>query len=383
MTGVDATGLGKAIEPYLDLFRKNAKTGREQRFVPDESVEALRAAGVFRALIPKARGGLGVSPQEWLRTLMAIAECDMSTAWIAGIISVHPFQIAIMDERAHQDVFGQGLDARISSSYNPVGARAEVVDGGLMLHGRWGWSSGSRYCEWVLLGSIVGDERTIRTCLVPRKDYEIEDTWHVMGLQGTGSNDIVIEKPVFVPEHRIHKQMDGYNCVNAQREPMYSLPWAQIFAATVATPAIGAAKNALRLFSEKIGGSSTDPTKLIGDPDVTRRIAEAKALILEAETVLLTNFSAMMATLERGEAIPLLERARCRYQTGMIVTKMIQAVDMLFEVAGGRSVFLGAEIQDIWHDIHIARAHVANNPVPLSRNYGNMLIGGDNRDFFL
>lgn len=377
------TNIEQAIEPHLDIFRKNAKAGREQRYVPYGSVEALRESGLLRALMPKRDGGLGVTPQDWLRALIAIAECDMSTGWIAGIISVHPFQIALMDKRAHQDVFGQSLDVRISSSYNPMGARTELVEGGLMLHGRWGWSSGSRYCDWVLLGSIVGKEQTIRTCLVPRTDYKIEDTWQVMGLQGTGSNDIVIEKPVFVPEYRIHKQIDGYHCLNRQEERVYSLPWAQIFAATVAAPSIGAAKHALRVFCEKISSSSTDPTKLIGDPDISRRIAEAKALILETEASLIGNFESMMATLNRGEEIPLLERARCRYQTGTVVTKMMHAVDLLFEVAGGRSVFLGAEIQDIWHDIHISRAHVANNPVPLARNYGNMLVGADNRDFFL
>ena len=62
---------------------------------------------------------------------------------------------------------------------------------------------------------------------------------------------------------------------------------------------------------------------------------------------------------------------------------MMKAIDLLFDVAGGRSVFLGAEIQNIWHDVHIARAHVANNPVPLARNYGNMVLGGENADFFL
>ena len=91
----------------------------------------------------------------------------------------------------------------------------------------------------------------------------------------------------------------------------------------------------------------------------------------------------MAAVAERGEEIPLVERARCRYFTGSIVSKMITAVDLLFDAAGGRSVFSGAEIQNIWHDIHITRAHVANNPVPLARNYGNMLLGGETRDYFM
>lgn len=371
------------IDPYLERIAANSRAGRDDRNVPADSVDALRDSGLFRSFVPKNLGGLGVTPQEWLRTLIKVAEHDMSTAWIAGIISVHPYQIALMDERAQKEVYGENSDTAVSSSYNPFGARTRVVEGGVMLHGRWGWSSGSAYCDWVLLGAIVEGEQLLQTLLVPRKDYVIEDTWRTMGLQGTGSNDIVIEEPVFVPSYRIHKQMDGYNCVNDQPERFYNLPWAQIFAATVAAPTIGAARHALKLFLSKIKTSSTDPTKMMSDPDILRRVAEATALIDDAEATLLRNFDAMMTLIENGNKIPLSDRAKYRYQTGMIVTRMMNAVDMIFDVAGGRSVFLGADIQDIWHDIHIARAHVANNPVPLARNYGNMLLGGDNQDFFI
>ena len=371
------------LEPYLELIAKNGPTGRKERNIPADTVAALEKSGIFRALVPKEMGGLGATPQQWFRALITLAEQDMSTAWISGVISVHPFQIALMDERAQQETFGNNPNTRISSSYNPFGARTEVVEGGIMLHGRWGWSSGSMHCDWVLLGAIVEGQQLLQTCLVPRKDYVIEDTWHSMGLQGTGSNDIVIEKPVFVPNHRIHRQTDGYNCVNKQSEPKYSLPWAQVFAATVAAPAIGAVRHAIRLFSSKIQSSSTDPTKLQGDPDILRRVAEANTLVNQAEAELLQKFDCMMSVVDRGKKIPLTDRARYRYETGTIVVRMMKAIDLLFDVAGGRSVFEGAEIQDIWHDVHVARAHVANNPVPLARNYGNILLGGKNADYFI
>lgn len=371
------------IDPALDVVSHNAARARADRKVPAASVEALRQTGIFRAFIPPRLGGIGATPQQWLRSLIKLAECDMSTAWIGGIISVHAFQIALMDRETQDEVYGANIDARVSSSYNPVGARTEVVDGGVMLHGRWGWSSGSDHCEWALLGAIVEGRPLLQTMLVPRGDYVIEDTWHVMGLQGTGSNDIVIERPVFVPERRIHAQMDGYNSLNDQPEPIYDLPWAQIFAATVAAPSIGAARHGLRLFIEKAGGSSTDPTKLTGDPDIVRRAAEAKTLIDRAEQNLFANFDMMTDHLAAGKRIPLIERARCRHDTGTIATRMMQAIDLLFDVGGGRSVFNGHALQDIWHDIHITRAHVANNPVPLARNYGNMVLGGENADFFI
>ena len=78
------------------------------------------------------------------------------------------------------------------------------LDGGYRIRGRWSFSSGCAHCPWVLLGGIavrdgVPDHVTF---LVPDSDYEIDDVWHVAGLAGTGSNDIVIED-AFVPARRI------------------------------------------------------------------------------------------------------------------------------------------------------------------------------------
>ncbi len=364
------------------LIAERAAEGRARRQVSDEVVQALKDAGFMRAVLPKRWGGLEATPQEFFAALLKVAEQDMSSAWIAGIIAVHAYQLALMDDQAQADVYADDADTLISSSYNPVGGRAESCDGGFRLSGRWGWSSGSAHCSWVLLGAIVPGDG-YRTFLVPRQDYEIEDTWFVYGLQGTGSNDIVIDEPVFVPEHRTHRQMDGFNCVHGQANPMYSIPWAQVFIRVVSTPAIGAARHAVDLFVTNAAASSTDPTKLQGDPDITRRVAEGINDIDEVETIMFRNFDRMMERVNAGQAIPMIDRVRYRYQASMVIDRMGAVVDRLFEVAGGRSVFDGAGIQDIWRDIHIARAHVANNPTPFARNLGGMALGAENGDFFV
>lgn len=370
------------ISPYLDAIEARGLEGRTQRRVTDESVADLKASGFIRSVVPKKWGGLEVTPQEFFSTQIKIAERDMSTAWIGGIIAIHAFQLALMDEQAQEDVYGKDPDACVSSSYNPVGGKTEVTDDGILLSGRWGWSSGSDHCDWALLGAIVPGEG-YRTFLVPRSDYEIEDTWFSMGLQGTGSNDVVIDKPVLVPHYRTHKQMDGFNCVNDQENPMYSMPWAQTFVRVVSTPAIGAAKHALTLFKANVNTSSTDPTKMVGDPDVLRRIVQAEDLIDRAETIMLRNFDVMMDLVNDGQEVPMDDRLRYRYQASTVISDMVKAVDLLFDAAGGRSVFVGSEIQNIWHDIHIARSHVANNPVGFARNWGSVMLGGQNQDFFV
>lgn len=368
-----------------DLFRRNAPEARKIRKVPQENIDALQEAGFFLALQPRRWGGHEVDPQDFFRMHLAIAENCMSTAWASGIVAVHAFQLALMDERAQQDVWGDDIHTRVSSSYAPLGKVTEV-DGGFRLSGRWGWSSGSDHCTWVFLGAICPDGG-FRSFLVPRGDYEIVDTWHAMGLQGTGSNDIVVDD-VFVPDYRTHKAEDGFLGTNpgvtADSAPLYRLPWAQLFVRVVSTPAIGAARDALDLYRQLVvGKASGDLTKLAGDTAPQERIAAAITSIDEMEAILFRNFDRMMAQVSAGEEVPVLERIKYRYQASLVIERCMAVVDSLFSSAGGSSVFLGSEIQQRFLDIHTGRAHVANNPTSFARNLGSVLLGNESKDFFV
>ncbi|MCX2977518.1 acyl-CoA dehydrogenase family protein [Candidatus Marimicrobium litorale] len=380
--GAAMLGNVEALQPML---RANAARAREERRVPVENVQALQEAGFFLALQPAEWGGAEVDPQYFFRAQAAIAEACMSTAWACGIVSVHAFQLALMDRRAQQDVWGDDIHTRVSSSYAPMG-KVTPVEGGFQFSGRWGWSSGCDHCTWVLLGGILPDG-SYRTFLLPRSDYKIEDTWNSMGLQGTGSNDIVVDD-VFVPDYRTHKQSDGFEGTNPgvteDSATLYSMPWAQLFVRVVSTPAIGAARSALGQYTELVKGkASGDVTKLAQDTGTQMRIAKARNTIEEMSGVMYTNFDRMMDALREGEAIAIDDRILYRYQASLVIEKSIEVVDSLFSSAGGSSVFLGSEIQQRFLDIHTARAHVANNPTSFARNLGSIMLGADNGDFFV
>ena len=374
-----------AIYALQPLLRDNADQARAERRVPKANIDALQEAGFFLALQPKAWGGYELDPQDFFRMQMAIAEACMSTAWASGIVAVHAFQLALMDERAQQDVWGDDIHTRVSSSYAPLG-KVEPVEGGFRFSGRWGWSSGSEHCSWVLLGGICPDGG-YRSFLIPRADYEIVDTWQSMGLQGTGSQDIVVND-VFVPDYRTHKAEDGYLGTNpgitADSSPLYHLPWAQLFIRVVSTPAIGACKAALSLYQGLVlGKASGDVTKLAGDTGTQERIAEAVNAIDEMETIMFRNFDQMTLQVNAGDPVPVQDRIKYRYQASLVIEKSMTVVDSLFSSAGGSSVFLGSDIQQRFLDIHTARAHVANNPVSFARNLGATLLGVENADFFV
>ncbi len=366
-------------DEVLAQIESKSDEQRANRQMSAEVVQSLKDCGFYRMMLPKKWGGMECKPQEFFAEQIRIAEADMSTAWASGIIAVHAFQIALMSEEAQREVYADDPNTLVSSSYNPVGAVAESCDGGFMLSGRWGWSSGSGHCSWALLGGVIPGDG-YRTFLVPRTQYEIEDTWNVMGLQGTGSNDVVIAEPIFVPEHRTHKQMDGFNCVHEQENPIYDLSWAQTFVRVVNTAAIGALKKALKVFIESRTGASTDPTKLAGDVDTQVRIASVRNTISELESVMFRNFDLM----EAANWKPSIEdRVLYRYQASLVIEKAIEAIDTLFDVAGGRSVFNDHPLQNLWHDIHIARCHVANSPTGFARNLGSVTLGMDNADVFV
>jgi 3-hydroxy-9,10-secoandrosta-1,3,5(10)-triene-9,17-dione monooxygenase len=372
----------RSLEP---LLRANAARARSERRVPLENVQALQQAGFFLALQPACRGGHELDPQDFFRMQLELARHCMSTAWASGIVAVHAFQIALMDPRAQQEVWGDDIHARASSSYAPMG-KVEPVEGGFRFSGRWGWSSGCDHCTWALLGGILPDG-TYRTFLVPRSDYRIEDTWHAMGLQGTGSNDIVVED-AFVPDYRTHRQVDGFQGTNpgvtADSAALYRLPWAQLFIRVVSTPAIGAARHALELYTALVKGkASGDPTKLAQDTGTQTRIAAARNAIEEMTSVMLANFDAMLRTVRAGGTIALEDRILYRYQAALVIDKCIEVVDSLFSSAGGSSVFVGSPIQQCFLDIHTARAHVANNPTAFARNLGAVSLGAANTDYFV
>lgn len=381
----EGSAMLERVKSLQALLRSNAQRACNDRRVPEENIQALQKAGFFLALQPARWGGYELDPQDFFRMQLAIAECCMSTAWASGIVAVHAFQIALMDPMAQQDVWGDDIHTRVSSSYAPMG-KVEMVEGGFRFSGRWGWSSGCDHCSWALLGGILPDG-SYRTFLVPQHDYRIEDTWNSMGLRGTGSNDIVVEG-AFVPDYRTHKQTDGFEGTNPGVDQnsavLYHLPWAQIFIRVVSTPAIGAARDALSLYTRLVQGkASGDITKLAQDVSTQMRIAVARNSIEEMTRVLFSNFDDMMATLRRGQIISLEERILYRYQASLVIEKSIEVVDSLFSSAGGSSVFQGSDIQQRFLDIHTARAHVANNPASFARNLGAVSLGADNTDFFV
>jgi 3-hydroxy-9,10-secoandrosta-1,3,5(10)-triene-9,17-dione monooxygenase len=388
-TPAELVGRARALLPAL--AERAAQAEREQK-VPEQTIADLRQAGLFRVLQPKRYGGYEMDPQVFFDIQLALAEACMSTAWVYGVVAVHNWQLALFDDRAQHDVWGTDDSVLTSSTYMPV-AKVVPVDGGFEFSGRWGFSSGSEHCQWVLLGGLVppkeaGGPPEYRTFLLPRSDYRIEPNWDVLGLRGTGSHDIVVDG-CFVPEYRTHKSSDGFQCDSpgnaVNTAPLYRLPFAQIFVRAVSTASLGALQGAInqfRAYSAKLVSINTGQ-KTTEDSGAQMACAEAQAAADEMRVVLQRNFAHLMALARAGQPLPLETRVEYRYQSAAVPERCARQVDRLLRYCGGRGIYLSNPLTRIFLDTHTARAHVANNLDPYGRNYGGMLMGQANRDFFV
>ena len=164
------------VRDLLPVLRERAQDTEDARRVPEESVKALQETGFFKLLQPKLHGGFETDPTSFYTAVKLIASACGSTGWVASILGVHPWHVALFDQQAQQEVWGEDEDVRISSSYAPMG-RATPVDDSFHFKGRWSFSSGCDHATWVFLGGLVlGEDGTptdFRTFLLPRQDYQM------------------------------------------------------------------------------------------------------------------------------------------------------------------------------------------------------------------
>ena len=146
------------VSELLPVLRERAQETEDARVVPAESVKALAETGFFRLLQPARFGGLEADPVTFLTAVRLIASACGSTGWVASVLGVHPWQLALFPPQAQEEVWGGDPGTRMSSSYAPTG-QAQAVAGGHRLSGRWSFSSGCDHATWVLLGAIVADAR--------------------------------------------------------------------------------------------------------------------------------------------------------------------------------------------------------------------------------
>src|ERR1700751_6081402 len=105
----------------IPALAQRSLEGRRQRRIPDETIAHMQRAGFFRVLQPRRWGGYEMDLHTFYEVQLALAEGDMSTACIYGVSGVHPWFMALLDDRAAHEVWGYNSSTLICSSLMPAG----------------------------------------------------------------------------------------------------------------------------------------------------------------------------------------------------------------------------------------------------------------------
>jgi len=375
----------RALVPGL---RERQRETEQNGMILADAIESFHEAGLYRVLQPKHFGGYEHGLDTFIGVVMEIASGCGSTGWVFSTGLQHQWQIGMYAPQAQEDVWGANPKALAASSYAPTGV-AYMEDGGFRANGKWSFCSGVDICQWMILGIRIAPEQGadptgIGFVLVPKEEFRIEKNWDVLGLIGTGSNDVVLED-VFVPAHRMltHEQAQSGKPPGAEINDgdLFKVPFFAAISDCLCAAILGMAQGTLEDYLEDIRGRQTrgaavGVTKSIADfMSIQMRVGEASAAIDAAQQLVLRDCREIMQTIAAGKELTEATRARNKGDLGFAVKLCVKAADLLFESAGGMSLYGHNRVQRGWRDIHAASKHISMNWDAVGSLYGRILLG--------
>ncbi len=367
------------------LLSANAAQGEKDRRVVEESITAIKDAGLFKIAIPKRYGGYETSMRTMLEVSAAVAEADGGTAWVLTLTNVCNWLVGLMGQQAQDDVFGADPDARVSGVLAPT-AQTRKVDGGYRVSGKWYYNSGSYHCTWAVMGIPITDEQgnvVDQGCaLIPRSDMGFEETWFVAGMRSSGSNCLIADD-VFVPDHRVISvppAIGGDYPTPHTDEALYRSALLPVLALVLVGPQLGMGRAALDFVISKASKKPISYTFFTAQSESTAfqlQIAEAARLIDTAHLHAFRAAADIDEAAARNEYPDYLARARVRSDTGYVAECITRAIDILLSAHGAGSFADVCPLQRIWRDSATAARHAIVAPAVSYEVYGKALLGVD------
>ena len=343
----------RALAPKITARAAEIETARR---LPRDLIRDLTAAGCFRMLVPRSHGGNGFDLASAMSVIEELSRADASAAWTTMNLAGGWINLGALPRTTFDAMYAAGPDAIIGGVFAPAGT-AVPVSGGYRVSGRWAFASGCEDCQW-LFGNCMEDRDgapQLRTALFSPDQIEIEDTWVVSGLCGTGSHHLVA-RDVFVPAERTCLPFADPPCLD---EPLLRMPMPPVFGFGVASVAIGIAQGALddilALAASKV--PLLAHTALAANPLFQNQLGAADAKLRAARGLLYADAAAAWGTAVAGAAFTPEHRARMRAAITWAATTAASVVDMAYHAGGGSAIYAGGSLQRRFRDVHALTQH--------------------------
>ncbi len=364
-------------ERLIPLISELRQTTENDRCIAAPIVQAMRQSDLCRMLLDTGPPP-SYTPEEWLRVLETLAGAEASVSWLIWNNTLSCFWARFLDDAGRERVFGDA-SRLFAGSTRPTG-QAVPTGGGFRLSGRWSLVSGCELADYVHLMSLVHEDGVpcmrapgqpdLRMLFVPKGSYEILDTWHVGGLRGSGSHDVVVDD-VFVPD------ADSFSPAPpvAANSQLAQLPILPVMIAGLGAQFLGMARAALAVTIEILRHKvSVNPGASIRErPSVLADIASHSAAVAAAGSHLHTSMATVWE--HAKNALPTVEGRAALYSASLHAVAIARAGVMAMHAAAGTTaLYIDCPLERSVRDLQTMERHIAAQPLWLE-DAGRVLLG--------
>ena len=341
------------------------------RRVPLDLIDTLKSIDAFRLFMPRSHGGLELDLPMGLHIIQALARIEGSVGWATMIGNGGSLLAPLLPRQTFERIYGGDplIDRNgpiLAGSIAPVGT-AEATYAGWRVNGRWPFASGCQHADWLTGFCLMtedgkplpsdGGRPWVRGFLLPAGDWQIEDTWHVMGLEGTGSHHIVLADAI-VQEANFFDLEKGTPCVPGPlyQAPAHFLPlFHGAFEVGVAEAALDDLLALANSGRQQLKAAVPLRESEIFHYELGRVSAELRAARAMLEAQVASHWRHAVAGTLRTEAL-LTEGT----QTAIWVSAAcVRVADACFALAGGSAIYDSSPLQRRMRDLHAANLHAA------------------------
>ncbi|MGH8664100.1 MAG: acyl-CoA dehydrogenase family protein [Burkholderiales bacterium] len=376
----------RRAQHLIPLLRDQAPACERERRLTEPVMRALHETGLLRFLQPKAWGGMELPFVAYFDITEMLSRGDISTGWVVANLGSHHRNLVWWPEQAQKEVWGANPDAGIASGIAYQQGRARAVDGGLMVGGQWSFASGTDHSEWSMLACTVhAHDKPVDWiyALVPSREYEVIDDWHVLGMCATGSKSVRC-KDVFVPAHRVlsmHVARPGHAWpgLEVHRNPHYRIPTSALGGHTIGGCMVGNARNALETCIALVKERSTSYTgaRMRDFQTVQLRIARAAAQIDAAALLIRNDLLEAQALYEAGGALDVEAKLRYKRNCALGSRLCVEAIDSLHEMAGANGIYDHFPLARMFRDARAAAGHFSFSLDAQLPPWALVVLGGE------
>jgi alkylation response protein AidB-like acyl-CoA dehydrogenase len=360
------TALIDAARRIAPVIREHNEEAERERRLSRSVLDALYETGLLRMFTPRSLGGLEVDPITRALVIEEIAGHDTAAGWTLENPLDWAHFCARLPDAGAEEIYSRGANILIAAQFGrPM--MATPVEGGYRITGRAPFVSNCYDADWISVTAIVmeGDQAReegqpeVVMVYFPRESCQVIDTWNVLGMRGTGSNDISVSD-VFVPKTRTFPFVPEFDPGSHYQGPLYRFPLMGVAASGIPPVMLAVARRAIDEVSALTQGKTPVATStLLRDrASAQAKLAQAEAILRAGRLLLYDTLNDAWEATVAGETHSLRQKADLLLAMTHAATSATKAVELMYSVAGTSGIRTGSPLERYFRDVQVLRHHV-------------------------